>query len=75
MQSISAGKNLISQSIGRVLSVVEVYRTVSSKNKEVLVRIAYKSEMAKAAAKQAVRNELEKKGKILHNKLDQLLGW
>ncbi len=75
VQSISAGKNLISQSIGRVLSVVEVYRTVSSKNKEVLVRIAYKSEMAKAAAKQAVRNELEKKGKILHNKLDQLLGW
>lgn len=75
VQSISAGKNLISQSIGRVLSVVEVYRTVSSKNKEVLVRIAYKSEMAKAAAKQAARNELEKKGKILHNKLDQLLGW
>ena len=75
VQSISAGKNLISQSIGRVLTVVEVYRTVSNKNKEVLVRIAYNAEMAKAAAKQAVREELEKKGEDLHNKLDQLLGW
>lgn len=75
VQSISAGKNLISQSIGRVLTVVEVYRTLSNKNKEVLVRIAYNAEMAKAAAKQAVRDELEKKGEDLHNKLDQLLGW
>lgn len=75
VQSISAGKNLISQSIGRVLTVVEVYRSVNNKNKEVLVRIAYNAEMAKAAAKQAVREDLEKKGEDLHNKLDQLLGW
>lgn len=75
VQSVSAGKNLISQSIGRVLTVVEVYRTVSNKNKEVLVRIAYNAEMAKAAAKQAVREDLEKKGEDLHNKLDKLLGW
>ncbi len=75
VQSIIAGKNLISQSIGRVLTVVEVYRTVSNKNKEVLVRIAYNAEMAKAAAKQAIREDLEKKGEDLHNKLDQLLGW
>lgn len=75
VQSISAAKNLISQSIGRVLTVVEVYRTVSNKNKEVLVRIAYNAEMAKAAAKQAVREDLEKRGEDLHNKLDQLLGW
>lgn len=75
VQSISAGKNLISQSIGRVITVVEVYRTVSGKNKEVLVRIAYNGEMAKAAAKKAVREDLEKKGEDLHNKLDKLLGW
>lgn len=75
VQSISAGKNLISQSIGRVITVVEVYRTVSNKNKEVLVRIAYNSEMAKAAAKKAIREDLEKKGEDLHNKLDKLLGW
>ena len=75
VQSISAGKNLISQSIGRVLTVVEVYRTVNNKNKEVLIRIAYNAEMAKAAAKQAVQDKLEKKGEDLHNKLDKLLGW
>lgn len=75
VQSISAGQNLISQSIGRVLPVVVACRTVSTRNKEVLVRIAYSAEMAKAAAKQAIREDLEKKGEELHNKLDQLLGW
>lgn len=75
VESVSAGKNLISQSIGRVLTVVELYRTVGNRNKEVLVRIAYNADMAKAAAKQAIREELEKKGEDLHNKLDQLLGW
>lgn len=73
--SVMASKNLISQSIGRVITVIEVYRTLGNKNKEVLVRIAYNSEMAKAAAKKAVREDLEKKGDDLHKKLDQLLGW
>lgn len=75
VQSISAGKSLISQSIGRVIPVVEVYRTVSNKNKEVLVRIAYNAAMAKAAVKKAVREDLEKRGDDLHKKLDELLGW
>ncbi len=75
VQSVSAGKNLISQNIGRVLTVVEFYRTVKNGNKEVLVRIAYNAEMAKEAAKKAVREDLEKKGEQLHGKLDQLLGW
>lgn len=74
-QSILAGKNLISQSIGRTITVVEVYRTLSNKNKEVLVRIAYNGQMAKAAAKKAARQELEKKGEDLQKKLDKLLGW
>ena len=46
-QSISAAKNLISQSIGRTIPVVEAYRILPNKNKEVLVRIAYNSDMAK----------------------------
>lgn len=74
-QSILAGKSLISQSIGRVITVMEVYRTKSNKNKEVLVRIAYNGDMAKAAAKKVVREDLEKKGDDLHKKLDELLGW
>lgn len=74
-QTISAAKNLISQSIGRVLTVVEMYRVLGNKNKEVSLRIAYNAEMAKQAAKKAVRQELEKKGNDLHKKLDELLGW
>lgn len=74
-QTISAAKNLISQSIGRVLTVVEMYRVLGNKNKEVSLRIAYNAEMAKLAAKKAVRQELEKKGDDLHKKLDELLGW
>lgn len=75
VQSISVGKSLISQNIGRVIYVVEVYRSTSNKNKEVLVRIAYNAEMAKKAAKEAIREDLEKKGEDLHNKLDELLCW
>lgn len=74
-RSVMASKNLISQSIGRVVPVMEVYRTLPNKNKEVLVRIAYNSDMAKKAAKKAIKEDLEKKGDDLHNKLDELLGW
>ena len=74
-RSVMASKNLISQSIGRVVPVMEVYRTLPNKNKEVLVRIAYNSNMAKKAAKKAIKEDLEKKGDDLHNKLDELLGW
>ncbi len=73
--SVMASKNLISQSIGRTIPVIEMYRNKSNKNKEVLVRIAYNSEMAKKAAKEAIRKDLEAKGDELHSKLDELLGW
>lgn len=74
-QSVMSSKNLISQSIGRTIPVMELYRTLSTRNKEVLVRIAYNSDMAKAAAKKAIREDLEQKGNDLHKKLDELLGW
>ena len=74
-QSIMGAKNLISQSIGRTIIVMECYRVKSNKNKEVLVRIAYNSQMAKEAAKKAVREDLEKKGEKLHEDLDKALGW
>lgn len=74
-ESVMASKNLISQSIGRVITVVECYREVKNHNKEVMVRIAYNGEMAKQAAKKAIRQDLEKKGENLHNQLDQVLGF
>ena len=72
---ISNGKQLISQKLGRVLPVVEMYRTLPNKNKEVLVRIAYSAKMAKAAAKNSIREDLEKESDELGKKLDELLGW
>jgi len=74
-RSVSAAKNLISQSIGRTIPIVELYRNTSNKNKEVLVRIAYAGNMAKRIAKDAIKQDLEKRGDDLHNKLDELLGW
>lgn len=75
VQTVSTGKALISQSVGRTLTVVEIFRTLPNKRKEVMVRMAYSSDMAKEAAKKAIRAELEKKGDDLSNKLDQMLGW
>lgn len=74
-QSIMAGKSLISQSIGRTIPLVEVYREKANKNKEVRVFIGYNAKMAKAAAKNAARDELEKKGEEMQKKLDDLIGW
>ncbi len=74
-RSVMASKNLISQSIGRIITVVEAYRVVNGNNREVLVKIAYSQNMAKAAAKRAVKKELEARGDSLHGKLDELLGW
>ena len=74
-QTVMGAKNFISQSIGRVITVVEVYRTKKNGNKEVLVRVAYNSAMAKEAAKKAVRKDLESKGDDLLNQLDKAMGW
>ena len=74
-ETVMASKNLISQSIGRVITVVECYRVLDNKNREVMVRIAYNSEMAKKAVKEAVREELKKKGENLHEQLDKALGF
>lgn len=72
---LAAGKTLISQSIGRVIPVMECYRSKTNKNKEVLVRIAYNGKMAKEAAKRLMREELSDQTDELHKKLDEIMGW
>lgn len=74
-QSIIAGKNLITQNIGRVIPLVECYRVKSNLNKEVSVRIAYNSAMAKAAVKRAIQDELKGKSEELQKKIDEIIGW
>ena len=72
-ETVMASKNLISQSIGRVVPVVEAYRTLKNGNKEVYVSIAYNNKAAWENAKKAITKELEKKGDNLHQKLESLL--
>jgi len=76
VETVQASKTLISQSLGRTLTVTECYRDVKKNgNKEVLVRLAYSTETAKQAAKKIIQEELEKKGKDLHEQLNKALGF
>lgn len=72
-ESVMAGKNMIAQNIGRIITLVECYRDTKTRNKEVRVMIAYNTGMAMQAAKNVVKEELEKKGDALHEKIDELL--
>lgn len=74
-ESVMSSRSLISQSIGRTIPVIECFRTLENGNTEVLVRIAYNSELALEAAKKAVRAELERKGLNLHDQLDRVLSY
>lgn len=66
--------NKISQNLGRVITVVEMYRDVNKKNKEVRVLIFYNGEMAKQAAEAAMREDLMKDSSDLVDKVNGLLG-
>lgn len=74
-QTVSASKEKIMQSLGRVITIMEVYRVVNGRGREVLVRIAYSQEAAKSAAKKAIQEDLESQNNALHEELDELLGW
>lgn len=74
-ESVMGAKNIISQSIGQTITALELYRDLPNKNKEVRVVIMYNSDMAKAAAKKAIQNELMEKGDKLIDQLDNILGF
>lgn len=73
-ESVQAAKQMIAQSIGRTIPVVECYRELNNGNVEVQVRVFYNIEMSLQAAKKAMKEELEKKGDKLADQLDKLLG-
>lgn len=73
--SVMGAKNMISQSIGRTITGLEVYRQLKNRNKEVRVQIFYNSEMAMEAAKKAVRDDMTKKADKLVDQLDKVLGF
>ncbi len=73
-RSVLASKNMISQSLGRVIPVVELYRPTEKNNKEVLVRLAYNTENAKRAAIKAIEQDLGERADSLHVRLNKILG-
>lgn len=71
---VAASKNIVAQRLGRILLVVECYREIPKSNsKEVLVRAFYNADTARKMGIQVIREELEKKGEALQDKLDELL--
>lgn len=74
-RSLMESKNLINQSIGRVIPVVEVYREVNGRSREVRVQIAYSQDMARDVAKRAIIQDLESRGDSLRNRLDKIISW
>lgn len=71
-QVVAGSKSFIAQEIGRVITLVEIYRPVK-KNVEIWVKIGYNSEMAVESAKKAVRQQLEEQTKLAHDKIDSLM--
>lgn len=73
--SVMGAKNMISQSIGRTVTGLEVYRKLRNGNKEVRILVLYNSDMAMSAAKKAIREDMEKKADKLVDQLDKILGF
>lgn len=71
----SASKSKIAQSLGRVLTVVELYQNHSNKTVNVMVRLAYSSQQARQIAKKVLYSDMEGKSKDLKDKLDKMSGW
>ncbi|MCM1520819.1 MAG: hypothetical protein NC098_08545 [Lachnoclostridium sp.] len=73
-KTITASSNVIYQKLGRIVPVVEAYRVLSNKNREVLVRIAYSNDLAKKAAAQVLSEQLADETEAVRAKLDAILG-
>lgn len=58
-ESMSKGKTFTSQTLGRTIPVVEVYRDLPNGNKEVLVRIFYEASNVRRMANQVIRDQMK----------------
>ena len=73
-ESVMGNVNTIANNIGRVIPVVELYRDAPQKSKEVRDIVFYNAKMAKQAAKDAIAEDLEKRGQGLVDKINNMLG-
>lgn len=69
---VASSKSVISATLGRVIPLVEVYRTLPNKNVEVMVTLGYSMQTANQQAIKAIRKELAAKSEELAKELDKL---
>ena len=72
-ESVMGGVQKIKEKIGQTIIGLEMYREKQGK-KEVSVTILYSGEMARAAAKKAIQEDMESRGDKLVEKATDLLG-
>lgn len=70
---VSASKTVISNTLGRVLPLVEIYKDMENKNTEVMVTLGYNSDLAMAEAIKAVQKTLDGDADKLMQELNKLL--
>lgn len=75
IKTLKASKSFVTKKLGQTIPVMDVYRELDNGNVQVRVQTYYSMDKAREIAKQAIREELEKQGDDLQNKLDEILGW
>ena len=69
IEILQGSRTVITQSMGTLSPITEVYR-LKKKNTEVLLRVAYNSEMIKKKAKEIVRKKAKERGEKLHQNFE-----
>ncbi len=75
LKMVMASTQWITNTIGKVTTVVECYQRLPNKNYNVSVTIAYSEKRAKDGAKQGLREALEKEGKLLNSQIDKVVNF
>lgn len=70
---VANAKTKVAQKLGRMIPVIEMYRDIDGKKKEVTITIAYEYRIVKEMAEQVIRKELEQEAEKLGQDVDKLL--
>lgn len=70
---VSASKTVISNTLGRVIPLVEIYRILPNNNTEVMVTLGYNTELAMQEALKAVKKDLSGEAGNLMQKLEKMM--
>jgi len=74
-KTLSESRSLISQRLGNVQPMVELYRDLPGGQKEVSITILMNRKQVEKNAQNVIREQLKKESEELSKKLDEKLGW